>query len=166
MVASNWEPPVELSREEIVQASDEVLAWPDIPVTVRDDIFRIRAVEMDWDIACEVHEPVDAARIPVGPDAKKVGMFLLHGGASDHRYMRPVAELLSRKFGCKVVAMSFPGRCYLLNDSHDWPGDTINPDGTVRTPHWCRDSLITPDQYELVQERSDLARRKKYGTVF
>lgn len=163
---AKWSPPEELSRDEIVAASNEVLAMPDVPLEIWEDIFPIEAVGMEWDIACEIHEPADRSRIPRGPDEKKVGILLLHGGMSDHRYMRPVAKLMAGKFGCKVVAMSFPGRCYLDSEDRDWPGDTINPDGTVRTPHWSRKSRITPDQYELIQDRSDPVIRRKRGTVF
>jgi hypothetical protein len=76
-----------------------------------------------------------------------------------------MAEFLASKLGYKVAAMSFPGRLYLYNESHDWPGDTINPDGTVRTPIWHRDHPITPDQYELVKDRSDPVKRAKWGTL-
>lgn len=165
MANSNWMPPAELSREEIIKASDEVLARPDIPIKVWEDIFTIQAVGTDWDIACEIHEPIDGSRCPVGADGLKVGIFLLHGGMSDHRYMRPVARLMAGKFGCKVVSMSFPGRCYLGNTSHDWPGDTINSDGTVRTPDWLRGLKITSEQYEVIQDRSDPKIRRKRGTV-
>ena len=137
MRVPQWEPPVQLTEEEVIRISDEVLAKPDIPVDVYDDIFRISVLEMDWDIACEVFRPTDLSLVPRGADGKKIGIFLLHGGMSDHRYMRPVAGLLSKKYGCKVVSMSFPGRCYLLNETHDCRGH-YQSDRTVRTPHWCR----------------------------
>jgi len=57
--------------------------------------------------------------------------------------------------------MTFPGRLYLLDPSRDWPGDTLNPDGTARTPLWTKETHITPDQYEVVK---DVSKRKKYGT--
>ncbi len=164
-MVGRWEPPAELSREEIIKASEEVLARPDIPLKIYEDIIRIQAAGMEWDIASEVSEPADPSRVPVGADGKKVGMLLLHGGISDHRYMRPVAALLSGKYGCKVVCMSFPGRCYFGNENHDWPGDTVNPDGTARTPQWLRGLEIGPDQYEVVYDRSDPKIRRKRGTV-
>jgi len=34
----------------------------------------------------------------------------------------------------------------------------------VRTPIWKKDELITPDQYQLIVESSDLTLRKKYGS--
>ena len=68
----------------------------------------------------------------------------------------PMAPLLASKFGYKVASMTYPGHLYLHDPSRDWPGDTINPDGTVRTPTaGPSGGMITPDQYELVQERSD-----------
>ena len=54
----------------------------------------------------------------------------------------PIAKVFAEKFGCKAVAMTFPGRLYLDNPSRDWPGDTIHPDGTVEfraDPQWFTD---------------------------
>ena len=70
--------------------------------------------------------------------------------------------MLAGKFGFKVTSMSYPGRLYLLDPSRNWPGDTINPDGTVRTPIWNKDKLITPNQYEVVEDKSMMER---YGTT-
>jgi pimeloyl-ACP methyl ester carboxylesterase len=58
--------------------------------------------------------------------------------------------------------MSYPGYLYLLNESHDWPGEPVNPDGTLRVPMWNKDQPITPDQYEHVQDKSMMDR---YGTL-
>ena len=77
---AEWTPPSRLSRQEIVQDSRNVLAMPDIPLKAREDIFRIRVLEMDWDIGGMVYEPEDASTIPLGPDGKKIGVFVLHGG--------------------------------------------------------------------------------------
>jgi hypothetical protein len=57
--------------------------------------------------------------------------------------------------------MTFPGRLHLDDPGRDWPGDTIRPDGTARTPIWRRGEYVTPDQYELVEDNS---KRMKYGT--
>jgi hypothetical protein len=57
--------------------------------------------------------------------------------------------------------MTFPGRLYLDDARRDWPGDTINPDGSVRTPIWLTGEHITPDQYEVVR---DTSMRARYGT--
>ena len=57
--------------------------------------------------------------------------------------------------------MTFPGRLYFDDPSRDWPGDTIKPDGTVRTPMWLRGEYITPDQYDVV---TDTSKRMRYGT--
>ena len=72
-----------------------------------------------------------------------------------------MAKLFAEKFGCKAVAMTFPGRLYLDDPSRDWPGDTIHADGTVRTPIWLTGEHITPDQYEVVR---DTSMRLRYGT--
>lgn len=155
---------LQISRPELVQMSEKVLAMPDMPIQAREEIIRIRALEMDWDIAAMVYEPADAARIPRGPDGKKIGLFLLHGGSGDHRSLDRFARFLTAKFGYKIVNMSYPGRLNLLSPDRNWPGDTINPDGTVRTPVWHKDKLITPDQYELVQDREE-SRRRRWGTL-
>ena len=92
-----------------------------------------------------------------GADGKKIGVFILHGGSGDSKIMERVAKLFACKFGCKVVAMTFPGRLYLEDPSRDWPGDTIHPDGTVRTPIWHTGERITPDQYEVVRDNGNAA---------
>jgi len=161
-LAADWNPPSEVSREKILADSKTVLARPDIPLKIREEIFRIRVLEMDWDMGAMVYEPEDPAQIPVGPDGKKLGAYLLHGGSGDHRSKDDVARLLAGKFGFKVVSMTYPGRLYLPDPSRDWPGDTISPDGAVRTPIWNRDKPITRDQYEVVEDKSMMER---YGTT-
>jgi len=156
-----WNPPANVSREGCIQASKHLFAMPDIPVKQTEDVFRIRVVGMDWDIGAMVYEPEDPSKIPKGSDGKKVGVFLLHGGQDDWRQLEGMALLLSRKFGYKVVSGTFPGRLYLQDPSRDWPGDTINPDGTARTPIWKKDEFITPDQYEVLR---DITMRMRYGT--
>ena len=159
---AQWEPPAELSREEIIQTSEKILALTDIPLNAREDIFRINVLRLEWDVGGMVYEPKDVSKIPNGADGKKVGVFMLHGGSSDHRTLDRAARLLAGKFGFKVVAMSYPGRIYLFDPSRDWPGDTIKPNGSVRTPIWNKDKPITRDQYEVVQDQS---LRPKYGTI-
>jgi hypothetical protein len=73
-----------------------------------------------------------------------------------------IARLLAEKFGVKVASMTFPGRFYLLDPSRDWPGDLENPDGSARTPLWTKETRITKDQYEIVQ---DTSKRESYGTI-
>lgn len=166
MLKLAWEPPTEVSREEIVRASDDLLAQPDLPLDVREDVFRIRVAGMDWDIGGKVYEPRDPARQVVGADGRRAGLFLLHGGGGDHRSLEPMALLLAGKLGFKVATMTYPGQLYLLDPSRDWPGDTLNADGTVRTPLFTTETRITADQYDLIQDRSDPALRAKYGTLF
>lgn len=160
-VQGAWEPPTEVSKEEMVKISKAVLGMPEIKIRQTEDIFRIRVVDMDWDIGVMVYEPAEAAKIPKGPDSKKAGIFLLHGGTGDYKSLDRHAKMLSGKFGYKVVSMTFPGRLYLLDSSRDWPGDTLYPDGTARTPLWSKESKITPDQYRIVKDQS---KRKRYGT--
>lgn len=164
MSAANgaWAPPDSIPRPEVVKLSRETLDLPNIRVTNREDIFRIRALEMDWDIGTMTYAPEDPGRIPKAPDGRRAGIFLLHGGTSDYKSLEPVARMLATKFGFKVTLMTFPGRLYLLDPSRDWPGDTLEPDGTGRTPLWTRETHIARDQYEVAR---DEARRESYGTV-
>ena len=107
-----WHPPSAVALEDVIKLHHEVTAMPDIAIDVREDIFRIRELEMDWDIGVVIYQPQDAKRIPSGADGKKVGVFLLHGGVSDFKSVERIARTLPSKFGIKVVSMTFPGRFY------------------------------------------------------
>ena len=109
----DWQPPDKVSREDTLARSDAVLAMPDLPLRQTEDIFRIQALGLDWDMGVTVYEPADPAKIARGADGKKIGIFLLHGGSGDYKSMEPIAKLFAEKFGCKAVAMTFPGRLYL-----------------------------------------------------
>ena len=161
MSKTDWKPIDQLSRAEVIALSDAVLARHARKVEQQEDVFRIRQLELDWDIGVQVYTPQPASDITRGADGKKVGVFLLHGGAGDFKSMERFALLFAEKFGFKVVTMTFPGRLYLDDPSRDWPGDTFSPDGTVRTPMWLKGEYVTPDQYELVR---DASKRMKYGT--
>ena len=163
MTESRWIPPEILTREDCLDASEDVLARPDIPINIEEDIFRITELGLSWDVALSVYQPKDGAKIPVGADGRKVGIFLLHGEGEDHRSQDPVARLLAGKYGFKVTAMSYLGRYYLADPSRDWPGDTHDPDGTARTPIWCLGETYGRADYDLVQ---DTAHRAQYGTRF
>ncbi|MFI5269163.1 MAG: hypothetical protein ACHQ7M_17450, partial [Chloroflexota bacterium] len=130
-----WEPPAEIAREDVIRASDRLLAEPDRGVTERDLELRINVLGLDWDIGGRVLEPARAAG---GADGKKAGIFLLHGGSGDHRSKEGMARFMAAKLGWKVVLMTYPGRLNFNDPTRDWPGDTINPDGTVRTPLWLK----------------------------
>ena len=160
-----WEPPVEVSRDEIIEMSDDILDRPGLPITAVEDVFRLQVAGLDWDIGGMVYSPQDEAKIRVGADGRKVGIFLLHGGGSDHRSKDRMGRFLAAKFGYRVATMTYPGHLYLPDQTRDWPGDTIGVDGTVRTPLWKVDQPITSDQYELVLDRSDDTLRAKYGTL-
>lgn len=159
---SPWEPAPVVSRDEVLQLYLEVANLPEIPINIREDIFRIHALEMEWDIGVVVYEPVDSTKIPFGPDGRKVGVFLIHGGVSDYKSVDCIARPLAEKFGIKVASMTFPGRFYLLDPSRDWPGDVEGPDGSARTPLWTQETRITKDQYNIVQDGS---KRQEYGTL-
>lgn len=157
---TSFQPLPEMSRDEVVARSQAVLAMRDITLTETEDVFRIEALGLEWDMAVMVYAPVDVDRMPRGADGRKIGVFVLHGGSGDYKSMVDLCRAFSGKFGCKVVAMTFPGRLNLDDPSRDWPGDTIHPDGTVRTPIWKAGEHITPDQYEVVR---DDRMRHRYG---
>lgn len=156
-----WEPPVNLSKEQMVRISDALLAEPDIPYDETEDVFRIRANGMDWDIGCMVYEPREASRAAIGPDGKKLGIFMTHGGASDWRSIERLARTFAGKRGYKVCSMTYPGRLYLPDPSRDWPDDTFHADGSVRTPIWLDGELIGREEYDVVK---DTAFREIYGS--
>ena len=157
----NWWPPEEIGRLQCAADSDEIVNRPDIPFVEYEDLFRIDVVGMDWDIGAQIYEPSDPAQIAVGADGKKIGVYLLSGGDGDFKTMAPVAKLLCGIFGFKDTTMTYPGRLYLDDPTRHWPNDTINADGTIRTPQWLTGEHITPDQYEVVKDTSI---RERYGT--
>jgi hypothetical protein len=162
MADNGWRPPLKVSREQIVKESEEILALPDIAFRETEDVFRIKEMGLDWDIGVRLYEPEDPKRVPSGPDGKKIGIFMLHGGQDDWRQLDPMARFLVIKFGYKVMTGTFPGRLYLQDKSRDWPGDTIHPDGSVRTPIWLKDELIGRDEYDVVY---DDALKWRYGVA-
>ena len=119
---SGWEPPERIPREDIAGPSYAIDSKPSLPLRHAEDIFRINALGLDWDMGVTVYEPADAAQIARGADGKKIGIFLLHGGSGDFKSMEPMAKLFAEKFGCKAVAMTFPGRLYLDDAKRDGLG--------------------------------------------
>ena len=157
---SPFEPLKEMSREEVLARSDAVLAMLDVPTTETEDIFRIEALGLEWDMGAMLYQPSDPDKIARGADGRKIGIFILHGGSGDYKSMVDIARTFARKFSCKVMSMTFPGRLYLDDPAHDWPGDTISPEGAIRTPIWKKGEHITPDQYEV---KRDSSMRMRYG---
>ena len=157
----SWEAPETLSHEELIAASDDVLGRPDIAFSETEHIFRINSLGLDWDMGVMVYQPDDETKIPTGANGRKVGLFLLHGGSGDYRSMQKLARMICGKFGYRVTSMTYPGRLNLADPSRDWPGDTINHDGTVRTPIWLTGETISADQYDIVEDKT---LRARYGT--
>jgi hypothetical protein len=167
-----WRPPAEVSREAVIAISDEVLARPDLAVRVHEDVFPIRTLDLDWDIGGAVYEPEDASRIPIGADGKRAGLFLLHGGAEDHRDMDPMARLLAGRFGFKVATMTFPGQLYLSDESRDWPNDTCTATARFAPPSGGRlggpelfEVLVVPLRCSAADERWRLAYHEGGHTI-
>ena len=157
----SWQAPETLSHEDLIAASDDVLGRPDIAFSETEHIFRIHSLGLDWDMGAMVYQPDDETKIPTGANGRKVGLFLLHGGAGDYRSMEQLARMICGKLGYKITSMTYPGRLYLSDPSRNWPGDTVNADGTVRTPIWLDGEIISSDQYEIVH---DTSLRARYGT--
>src|SRR6516225_6582383 len=84
----SWEPPSAFSLDEVLHLDHQVASMLERPVQVREDIFRISDLEMDWDIGVVIYEPMEPNKIPTGPDGKKIGIFLLHGGVSDFKSVK------------------------------------------------------------------------------
>jgi hypothetical protein len=166
LLTTTFDPPAELSREQIVRASEALLQRPNGSILAREDLFRIREAGLDWDIGGVVYEPADPSQVARGADGLPVGLFLLHGGAGDHRGKDPMARLIASKLGYRVFNFTMPGKLNLLDPNRRWPGDTLNPDGSARTPLWNVDHPITPDQYELIEDTHDPEKRAKWGTLF
>src|SRR5262249_57823921 len=89
------------SHEQVVATSDAVLAKAAGVVKESEDIFRLSALGLDWDIGVRVYEPQPRDSIARGADGKRVGIFLLHGGAGDYKSMEKFALLFAEKFAFK-----------------------------------------------------------------
>src|ERR1700685_4344246 len=90
----SFHPPATWSREQVLDASDAVLAMPAGAVQESEDIFRLPALGLDWDIGVRVYAPQPATAIARGADGKRIGIFLLHGGAGDYKSMEKFALVL------------------------------------------------------------------------
>lgn len=184
VAAVGYLPPTDVTEEDTQAMIRNFMSRPDIPLKGDDkayieDIVRINAVGMDWDLGMSVHEPADPSKIPVGADGKKIGIFLLHGGSGDFKSMHRQAELLARKLGYKVISMSYPGRHAFHTGNRDWPGRNVTAYDhhkfslEVRTPIWLQGEYITRDQYDIVEDHEQRPRygirtlaRAKPGTTF
>lgn len=142
---SDWSAPEFYPRDSLIETSGRVLGRPEIETSISEDVFRIESVGLEWDMGVKVFAPKSDAHAARDAAGKKIGVFLLHGGDGDFKSMEPMARLYAGRFGHKAVAMTFPGRLYLDDPSRDWPGDTVNLDGSVRTPMWKKGEYITRD---------------------
>jgi hypothetical protein len=154
-----WRLSAGVSRRRAEAISRAVLARRRARLVRQEDIFRLHALGLDWDIGVMVYTP--HGRVARGADGRKAGFFLLHGGNGDYKSVEPLALLLAERFRYKVVSMTFPGRLYLPDPSRDWPGDTLDAHGRARMPLWKRGEVIGPDQYTIVR---DTGLRARYGT--
>lgn len=159
---SSWAPPAQVTFDQVLKLNDEVLALADLPIEEGEDIFALSELDMDWDIGVVSYQPKVKEKIPIGPDGKKIGVFLLHGGVSDFKSVERIARALAGKYGIKVASMTFPGRFYFHDANRDWPGDVESGDSAARTPLWTRQTEIGRDQYTIVQ---DTSKRQNYGTL-
>jgi len=156
-----WRPPSRISYSQVFATSQKVLNKRSQRIRRQEDIFRIHELGLDWDIGVFKYDPIPNSSIGRGADNRKIGIFLLHGGAGDFKTMDKIARLFSEKFACRVVSMTYPGRLYLEDKTRDWPGDTIESDGKIRTPIWKRGEFVSQDEFSVRNDRSKLI---KYGT--
>lgn len=164
MTASGfWEPKPSYTNEEVLAMDQEVRQRPDIELTEREDVFRIEALGMSWDIGAYVIEPADPSKAARGPDGKKIGFLLLHGGDGDFKSCSILARQIASKYGSRTVSMTFPGRLYLADADRNWLGDTIHDDGSVRTPIWVAGETIGRDEYDVIKDTTPI-NRLRYGT--
>jgi hypothetical protein len=159
-----WEPPEEVSVEEVRASSRRAEELYGKDINVEEYLIRIESLGLEWDVGGSIYTPT--GEIPTGPDGKKIGAFLIHGGGGDHRGFDIMARMLASTKGYKVVTVSYPGNLYLGNESHEWPGDTMNQDGSARVPMWLKEEVIGPDQYDMIEDKGDDIFRAKYGTLF
>jgi hypothetical protein len=160
-----WRPPEHVDFSELVAATDRVAGRQRQDVDVRHEVLTVAALDLEWEVGTAVVEPSDQSAIAVGADGRRVGVILLQGAMGDHRDMLPVAQFLARHYGYRVSVMSYPGRYYLPDPAGQWPGDTIRPDGTLRTPMWHRRYPVHDDEYDVITDRSDPVKRAKWGTL-
>jgi len=169
--AASYVPPKEVTEQQTIADIKAFMARPDLPLNGGDrgyveDIIRINAVDMDWDIGMSIHEPSDPSKIARGADGKKIGIFLLHGGSGDFKTMHRRANLMAQKLGYKVISMSYPGRHAFHTENRDWPGRNVTAYDhhkyslEVRTPIWLRGEYIARDEYDIVKDHSQ---RPRYG---
>ena len=169
---ASYQPPADITEGETAEMIESFMDRPNIPLEAGDagyteDIIRVEAVGMEWDIGMSVHQPADPDSVPTGADGKKVGVFLLHGGSGDFKSMHKQADLLARKLGYKVVSMSFPGRHAFHTEGRDWPGRNVTAHDhatyslELRTPIWKQGEHVTRDQYDVITDRDQ---RPRYGT--
>ena len=65
-MSASWEPASIISREEVLKLHDEVAARPSFPIRIYEDVFRIQALEMNWDIGVAIYQPQDSVSTPDG----------------------------------------------------------------------------------------------------
>src|SRR5205807_8357104 len=92
-----WQPPASWPREQVIATSDAVLAKTAGEMRETEDIFRLPTLGLDWDLGVRVYEPQPANIIVRGADGKRIGIFLLHGGAGDYKSMEKFALLFAEK---------------------------------------------------------------------
>ena len=88
---TTFEPPAAISREETIALSNAVLAMPSAQVEVREDIFRIPVLGLEWDDD-EIRSNQGSARAEVEV-----------GRAVDQRQVKVVADL-GQELGNRLAA--------------------------------------------------------------
>ena len=90
-------PPDFVAKEKIIELSAQILSGPLIPISKQEDIFRVNALGLEWDMGVMVYQPHKVQDISIAADGRKIGIFLLHGGDGDFRSVEPIAKLYAER---------------------------------------------------------------------
>ena len=104
-MSQNWTPPAAITRDETIARSNAVLALPDIPLDIREDIFRVEALGLDGvddggrraRVQHHHREPVGDLRVAGGDGVQHRRdqhgqVFLAVGVGASHAVAEVVAE--------------------------------------------------------------------------
>ena len=93
-------------REDVLEMDRAIADCPDIPLVEHEDLFRIESLGLEWDIGVFITQPRDDKQAMRGPDGRRTGFFLLHGGDGDFKSLSVLARQLAGKLGAKVLSMT------------------------------------------------------------
>jgi hypothetical protein len=123
-----------------------------------EDLFRLSALGLDWDIGVRVYEPQPRTTIRARRRRKAVRhLFCCMAAPGDFKSNGKVRAPLRGEVRLQGRHHDVPGEALSRRSEPRLARDTIRPDGTVRTPIWHHGEYVTPDQYVLVQRHRQSA---------